>query len=267
MADNSKRGAAAMAAIVAWLLLCGAAAAGPPSAASSEAYGIYAQFHRNGNVVTLGPLADIRGKLPPPYEDRVVVGRVRQVVPIVAGPMPVPSFFVDAADFASHVASSGFAVDSISAEADTVAKRLSLALMLNPPPPVAAVQRRQPVPFLTLSADSIKSAADFSLVVPRYTTALGSAAFEHLRVGGSLVGNQMLEFSGSAGKDTILYQSPQLMITLNQEVVVGLISCSAKCIFTPNSITTYAVDIVLDRADLDGRTVSGEILLGAASAE
>jgi hypothetical protein len=125
----------------------------------------------------------------------------------------------------------------------------------------------EPVPFLTLSARHIGSTADFSLVVPRHSLATGSASFDHLVVDGSLVGNQRLEFTGDSDKDTYLYQSPRVTIILNRQVLVGLISCGPTCIFTPNRITTYAVDIVLDHADLDGRIVSGEIRLGRADAD
>ena len=268
MAVHLRRWIAAVFVLAAAMPLCGPARAGsPPPAAASTAYGIYAQFRRDGSTVSFGPLAEIAGRAPPAYDDTVAAGHVHETVPIVAGPLPAPSLFVDAADFTSHVASGGFGVASISAEADAVAKRLTLALMLNPPPVATAAQPIQPAPFLTLTADTIKSTADFTLVVPGTRTAVGSALLGNLVVRGSLVGNQQLRFSGAAGKDTLLYQSPQLTITLNQEIPVGLISCGLVCIFTPSSITTYALDVVLDHADLFGRIVSGEILIGMAHAE
>jgi hypothetical protein len=103
----------AAAALVAALIPDLAAAA--PSAASSEAYGIYAQFTRDGVRVAFGPLAEVEGRAPSAYDDRMAAALAHQIVPIVAGGIPTPSLFVDAADFASHVASKGHRIGSISA--------------------------------------------------------------------------------------------------------------------------------------------------------
>jgi hypothetical protein len=243
----------------------GMATASPPSAAPSAAYGIYAEFRQDGNMVPFGPLAQIAGRAPPPYHDTVAAAQVRKVVPIVAGSRPITSLFVNAGDFESHVASNGFGVDTISAEADTKIQGINLALMLDPPPPGPAAEPLQP--FLSLSARHMASTADFSLVVPNHASVTGSAGFDHLVVFGTLVNNQTLEFSGEARPNTVLYQSPHVTITLNQEVTVGLITCNPKCVFIGEQITTYAVDIMLDHANLDGRIVSGVILLGMADAE
>ncbi len=167
------------------------APAAPPSAASSAAYGIYAQFTQDGVRVTFGPLAEIEGRAPPAYDERLPAAQVDQIVPIGAGGVPTPSLFVDAADFTSHVASKGHRIGSISAEADAAIKGIDLGLMLNPPPPSAAARPQEPQPFLALSARHIGATADFSPVFAGH----GSAAFDHLVVSGSLVGNQKLEFS------------------------------------------------------------------------
>jgi len=137
--------------------------------------------------------------------------------------------------------------------------------MLDPPPLVTSAQPLQP--FLSLSARHIASTADFSLVVPNYASVTGSADFDHLVVFGTLVTNQTLKFSGEARPNTVLYQSPHVTITLNHESSIGLITCNPKCVFIGEAITTYAVDILLDHANLDGQIVSGEILLGMAAAE
>jgi hypothetical protein len=122
--------------IAGWVLFAAfipvASSAGPPSAASSAAYGIYAEFSQDGNVVSFGPLAQITGSAPPPYHDTVAAAQVHQILPIVEGPLPIPSLFVNAIDFTSHVASSGFGFDAIASEADTKATGVNLALMLNP---------------------------------------------------------------------------------------------------------------------------------------
>jgi hypothetical protein len=241
-----------------------AARAGPPAAASA-AYGIYAEFRQDGNTVPFGPLAEIAGAAPPAYADRVAAARVQEVVPIVAGALPAPSLFVDAALFASHVASRGFGIDAISAEADSRGRDIQIALMLNPPPP-ANGRPPQPQPFLMLSARRIEATANSSLVVPDHTTVDAGASFDRLVANGSLLGNQKVEFSGEAAKNKILFQSPNVTITLNRQLLTGLISCGLVCTFTADRIETGAVDVVLSDADLFGRRVSGEIVLGRAAA-
>jgi hypothetical protein len=248
-------------------LFPGLVTAGPASAASSAAYGIEAQFGPNNNMVVFEPLAEIEGSAPPPYDDTVAAKVHNQVVPIVGGVGPQPSLFLYSAAFTSHVASSGLVMNGISTEADTAIKGINFALMLNPPPPVltATAQPIQPAPFLTLSARKIDSTANFNQGLPSYASVTGSASFDHLVVTGSLVGNQKLEFSGAAPIDTMLYQSPNVTITLNQEVRVALITCGLTCVVIPE-ITTYGVAIVLEHANLFGRIVSGQIFLGMAGA-
>jgi hypothetical protein len=249
-------------------LLGGSAFAEPPLGPGSAAYGIYAQITERGHTVTLGPIAEIARHLPPAYDRAVVAAPVHRIVPLIAGKPVTPSLFVNTADFESHVASKGFGIDFVSTEADALIKNISLSLMLNPPPPVAGrAILPQPQPFLQLSARRIVSTASFTKVVPSRITDLGSAHFGGLTVSGSLVGNRKLAFTGEADKDMVLFQSPTVTITLNQQIQVGLISCSPNCVFTPYSITTDAVDISLDHANIDGRSVSGEIVLGQVRAD
>lgn len=255
--------------LLANFLFCTAFAETPSSLGpSSTAYGIYAAITERGNTVTFGPVADVEGNIPPAYNKSVAAAPVHRIVPLLSGSSVTPSLFIDAADFESHVASEGFGVDAVSTEANTLIKAIDLALMLNPPPPIAARGiLPQPQPFLQLSARRITSTANFTKVFPKLITDTGSAYFGGLTVSGTLVGNRRLTFTGDADKDTILFRSPTVTITLNQQTQVGLISCSPICVFTPDSITTNAVDIYLDHANVNGRIVSGEIVLGQAFAD
>lgn len=270
MTGSIRRAVVAGAALSLPYLPVGPAAAETPSALgpSSAAFGIYAKITDHGNMVTFGPLAEVDGTIPPAYNKAVAAAPVHQIVPLLAGNGVTPSLFINAADFESHVASKGFGVDTVSTEANTLIKSINLSLMLNPPPPVvrSAILPR-PQPFLQLSARRITSTANFTKVFPKLITDIGSAYFGGMTVSGTLVGNQKLVFTGDADKNTILFQSPTVTITLNQQTQVGLISCSPNCVFTPDSITTDAVDIYLDHANVNGRTVSGEIVLGQAHAD
>ncbi len=271
MMGNVTRVAVPGAALFFAYLLAGPAFAETPVALgpSSAAYGIYAQVTDHGNTVTVGPIAEVDGSIPPAYDKSVAAAPVHRIVPLLAGNGVTPSLFINAADFESHVASKGFGVDTVSTEANTLIKTINLSLMLNPPPPIrpGTVILPQPQPFLQLSARRITSTANFTKVFPSLITDIGSAYFGGLTLSGTLVGNQKLVFTGDADKDTVLFQSPTVTITLNQETQAGLISCSPNCVFTPYSITTNAVDIYLDHANVNGRIVSGDIVLGQAHAD
>jgi hypothetical protein len=241
------------------LAVLGPNAAGADLPVASAAYGIYARFTQDGDTVPFGPIAKIVNSKSF-YNDRKTVP-VHQEVPILAGKSPLPTLSIEA-DVALHIKG------PTPWEADTMSRGLDLALFLNPPPPGATA--RLPRPFLAVSAKEIRSGAVYVAVLPHVHYVTGSASFDGLVVTGSLVDNKTLGFSGAAERDKILFESPNVTVTLNRQIVVGFLLCTpapVHCGFFPDGITTNAVDIKLDRADLDGQIVSGEILLGVADAQ
>ncbi|MGA9796378.1 MAG: hypothetical protein WBQ17_12690 [Rhizomicrobium sp.] len=63
------------------------------------------------------------------------------------------------------------------------------------------------------------------------------------------------------------YDTATVTITLNKRIEAGVISCSPGCVFTVTSIETDAVDIDLHKAPWHGHKITGDIVIGRASAE
>lgn len=244
-------------------------AADTASVASSSAYGIGAEFTSGDIATSLDPIGGLAFEAPPAYNKSAAVPSVQQSLVVVSGNRPIPTLFVNATGIKSHVASNGIQIDFVAAEGDAAVKSVDLTLILNPPPPgpppVPPIPF--PQPFLSLSATKIASTASFNHTFPAGSFATGSASLGSLVVSGSLVGYQTLKFSGNVPKNTVLFKSPTVTVTLNQQIVAGLVSCQMACTVAATGITTDAVHISLHDADIGGHLVSGELVLGRSYAD
>jgi hypothetical protein len=252
---------------IACLTLTALQATAPESIAAptaSSAFGFDASFSAGKLMTHLGPLGSLSGSVPPGYSKTSIVGPIDKVFHITDSPAPTPTMTVAIDSIRTHVASAGILFASASAEADATVKGLDLSLMLYPPPPSPI----SPQPFLRVQAKEIKSTASMSevFIAPVEPTATSAARFSGLVISGSLIGEQPIQLTGDVPNDTVVFQSPTVTVTLNQKIVAGLISCTPKCIFTPDFINGTALDIVLTDADLSGKTVSGEIAVGLSHA-
>jgi len=246
--------------------LAGALAAGAacaqPGGPQSTATGADARFQSRGVASELGPIATVSGQPSGKYEASTTVADISQNVAI-APVSPTPTAYVISRNLTSHVAGSGWGVDSRSSEGDTSIEAAQLWMNLDPPPPGGPV----PEPPLTVTARSLSSSASFSTVVPNYNFAIGVATIGSLTVTGAFLGGATLKYSGSAPPDTVIYSSPTVTITLNRQIKSGIISCSPGCAFTVTSIDVAAVDIALDKVTMYGTRISGDIVLGEAAAQ
>lgn len=262
---------------IAVLALSSVLAPGRASAASSSAFGIKAQFTVADLSTDISPFDFARGATQgatlPDYAKTVPLASVNDILSIAPGPLPIPALFVSATNLASDVRGA-FGVDTFSSEGDTTLHTVNLSLNLKPLPPNVIPFE----PFLAVSAGGVKSHAGFSDQVPRAGVAVGSASFGSLTVSGSLIGNQVLTFSGPAPKNKILYQSPTadpadvpaIVITLNKEIEKVVIACDGGgtgCVAMPVGIVTEALNISLHNANLHGHVVSGDIIVGYTSAQ
>ena len=256
------------------LALSSVLAPGRASAASSSAFGIKAQFTVADLSTGIGPFDFAQGATLPDYAKTVPLASVNDILNIAPGPLPIPALFVSATNLASDVRGA-FGVDTYSSDGDGTLHTVNLSLNLNPLPPTVIPF---PQPFLAVSAGGVKSHAGFSDQVPRAGVAVGSASFGSLTVSGSLIGNQVLTFSGPAPKNKILYQSPTadpadvpaIVITLNKEIEKVVIACDGGgtgCVAMPVGIVTEALNISLHNANLHGHVVSGDIIVGYTSAQ
>lgn len=235
--------------------------------ASSEAFAIHARFTGDHMTTELGPVAATQASAPPAYSKTKAVRSftgsiaIPPLVPNTIFPI-VANFTANASMLRSHVVSSGIKLDSVSASGQSAIAAANLQIA-NPPGPTGAPP---PVPFLTVVAGDVATSANYAKVFPSSVSVSGSASFGSLSISGSLVGNSVITYSGSASKNTVLYQSATITITADEQMVTGTISCP-PCQFMPAAIKVHGLDIKLDHALIDGRPVSGDIALGAASAE
>jgi hypothetical protein len=247
------------------VLAAGGAVPAYAGAAASSAFGISASLTSEGSTTGIGPIAPVQRVAPPAYDHKAIVPSFSQTVGIAAGSQEVGTLEITAGALRSHVASSGFRIDNISAQADSTIGAAQFTLQLYPPPPGAMTPF--PQSLLSLSASKIAAAASGNEVFPQPATVSGAASIGKLTVSGSLIGGKTLTFSGTPAKNTVLYSDDAVTITLNQEVAAGLISCGPTCIFTPTGITTDTIAIHLHNVNLFGHPVSGDILVGQSRAQ
>ena len=91
---------------------------------------------------------------------------------------------------------------------------------------------------------------------------------KNLKIFGSLVGTSTLTYSGSAAPNTVIYDSPTVTITLNKQITEQVITCTVPggCVTKVYAITVAALDISLNKANIDGHKVTGDIVLGQSEA-
>ncbi|GEM_PF-3120515 len=253
-----------------WAALAAALPVHAQSAASSEAYGFSAKFVVNGQATLLAPVGQVKGSAPPAYKNATHAKTDNESLFLFAGTPPIPELVIDALGIKSQATSSGIAIDSVSATANTAIKTFTLSLIDYPPPPVATASTIPfPEPFLNINASDISAAASYSLVFPSAGSTDSQVSFGSLSIGGTLVGSRTLTFSGIAAPNTVLYDSPTVTITLDQELTRGTVDCinAQGCSFVVGGIEATAIDIALRDAVLNGTKVSGHILIGRSAAD
>jgi hypothetical protein len=225
---------------------------GPPS----SAFGVDAHLVVDDIQSQFGPVAYVQASSSGPYDDKVSVGRENDVIALY--PVnPAPSLFVFAQGMNSEVQSNGIEIDSVSTASQSAIGSISLSLNLNPPPPGPT-----PLPLLNIMATGVRSNVNYSQVFPSEASASSGAGFHTLTIIGSAIGGATLNYSGKAKPNTVIYETPNVTITLNKQIRTGIISCAPGCTFTLTSVTTVAVDVTLYKATWYGHKITGDIALG-----
>lgn len=259
-----RRALAAASGLATLVALAAAQAQTPPLA--SNAASLQANFTADNMSTSLGPIAPAQGTAPPAYSDTVIVASYSgsvAVPPLVPSPTIYPivaNFHASASKLRSHVESPGIGIDNASASGRSDLATASLEIA-NPPGPSVV-----PPPFLVVGAGGVSASASYDKVFPATATVTGRARFGSLAISASLLGGAVINFSGPAPKNTVLYRSPTVTVTVDQQTVSGIISC-IPCKFTPTGISVHALDIGLTGAVIDGHPVTGDIALGIAAAQ
>ena len=231
---------------------------------ANSAFGIDTRFETKGMATHLGPIGFVSHNNSGAYDKSVHVGSVNENAPIVAQPV-APTIFINASGINSEVKSSGIGVDSETTQASASVDRAALMPNLNPLPPSGLPF---PQPYLQVQSSGVSSQANFNTVFPSFTSATGSSSVRSLKIIGSLVGTSPLTYSGSAPPNTVIYDSPTVTITLNKQIKEEVITCTLPggCVTKVYAITVDAVDISLNKADVDGYKITGDIVLGESQA-
>lgn len=237
------------------------------SAAASEAYAIKASFTSGTMTTELGPVADAAGSAPPAYDVVKVLDSYDNsiaVPPLVPASVPVAaSFGADAQDIRSEAASLGIQLDFINATGSSSVGNASLQIVQPVPPGGGAPL----LAYIFVNATKTATAATYSKVFPSHVTVTGTTSFGSLSIGGELLGGASISYNGAAPPNTVLFQSDTVTITANQQTIVYTVSCGDVCVLTPTKITVHGLDIALTNAVINGSPVTGEIVLGDASAQ
>lgn len=231
---------------------------------TNSAVGIDTHFETKGMATHLGPVGFVAHNNNGAYDKSIQVNKISEVAAIILQ-SPPPSVFLYGSNIHSEVKNSGIGVDSETSESTASVGRASLMLNLNPPPPTAVV----PQPYLQVTGANFTSSADFSTVFPSFTSASGTSSVQNLKIFGALVGTSILSYSGSAAPNTVIYDSPTVTITLNKQITEELITCTVPdgCTTKVFGITVAALDISLNKANIDGHKVTGDIVIAQTKAQ
>jgi hypothetical protein len=227
----------------------------------STAQDFDAQFVDAGVSTTVGPFTLAVGKGAGPYNQSAAAAPENEVIALVPQ-NPTPSIFLNLGKVQSQATSTGILLDSESWGGNAAVDKIAVALNLNPLPPGGV-----PAPFLQITAHDVKAQVGMNIVFPSTRGASGSAKIGSLDIFGSAMGFAAVHYSGAPAPNTVVYDTPTVTITLNKRIESGLISCSPTCVFTVTSIETDAADIDLHKAPWQGHKITGDIVIGRATAE
>ncbi len=248
-------------------LAAGPAAAqeGPPSTATA----IVAKFTAAGVASQIRPIATVSGALSRAYDSTETVAQVSETVAIAPGD-PTPTLFVTGEGLSSHAAAHGRAGGGReSLGANSVAH---LRLVLTAQSSTGSGDGPT-VPALIIEVRELATSAYFDSQAATRSAAMGLMTVGSLSISGGLVGGETLRRSGQVAPNTILYNSPQVTITLNRQVESGVVTCDEEdCAEAPiglgvGVIRMVGVDVALHGALVGSTRVSGQIRVDQATAQ
>ena len=230
------------------------------SIVSSSADGFSGSLNADGFGMTIAPFDPVSGVAPPAYDSTrsaAFFDRQYDLSPVESNTL---SLEMEATHFSDVARSPGNGVDEIGANGAAdffTAHFLLLDRPLTPSPPVSL--------GLSIDATGIHSDSSSSFVFgPNRGFIAGDASFQSLAITGQLVGGKTLTFSGDAAPNTVIYSSPTVTITLDEQQLLLPPAASGGTIGP--SIMTDAIDIHFNNAKFAGHTISGHFDIGQSSA-
>ena len=230
----------------------------------SEADSLSGSFVTGGHTTAFGPIGQVSGIAPPAFHHIVKIGAFGETFSLDPTSLIDPTLQINATDLTNTASSDGLGIDNISTQSTSDIASASIVL-------TGAVSSTLEILGLSVAATFIHSNSSASYVFgPDRGFVSGDASFQSLSISGSLIGGKTLTFSGDAAPNTVLYHSPTVTITLDQQTLSDFLPPSPVASGTPpilpNRITTDALNIQLTDAPLLGVPITGHISLGETSA-
>jgi hypothetical protein len=225
---------------------------------SSSADSFTGSLNADGFTTTVAPFAQVSGSAPPAYDQTKTVASFDHLYELTPSELNDLSLQVQTAHMFNAARSAGLGVDEIGANgtADLSSAHFLLTDTVGTGPTVLG---------LSVEATGVHTDSNSSFVFgPNRGFLAGDAGFHSLTIAGELLGGKTLTFSGDAKPDTVLYSSPTVTITLDEQRLL-LPPAATGGVIGP-SITTDAIDIQFSGAKLLGNTISGHFDIGQSSA-
>jgi hypothetical protein len=242
----------------------GAFGVSSPAAAQASptayAFGLSAFIASGGTGTMISPIGKTAGGGGKSFSHTALVPLFSESLGLAAAGKPVGAAAIVTSGITAHVSSNGSAGATVQIEGDTALASLQITVELTPP---AGSTQPAPAPLLTVTASNIASQVMDTQTLPAVAVQTGTASFGSLSITGSMVGGQTLTFQGDAPANTVLYDDPNMTITLNQQVVTGSIDCTPLCQFVPSKMVGDALAIEFSKKTLYRKTTtSGQIVVG-----
>ena len=228
---------------------------------SSSANSFGGSLDADGFTTTIDPFAPVSGSAPPAYDDTSRIALFDHIYDLTPAEANTLSLTMQATDMVNTAKSPGIGVDEIGASGAADLGSASFVLADTP----GAVTAEQIGPVGGKRPGSAAVRIPSFVFGPNEGFLGGDASFNSLTVTGKLVvSDKTLMFSGDAAKNTVLYKSATVTITLDDQTLL-LPPAATSGIIGP-TITTNAIEIQLNHAKFAGQTITGNFDIGQSSA-
>jgi hypothetical protein len=224
---------------------------------SSSADSLTGSLNADGFTTTIAPFAPVSGSAPPAYDQTKTVAFFDHLYELTPSESNDLSLGVQATQMFNAASSARLGVDEIGANgtADFSSAHFLLTDSVGTGPTVLG---------LSVAATVVHSDSNSFFVFPDRGFLAGDASFHSITITGALLGGRTLTFSGDAKPDTVLYSSPTVTITLDEQGLL-LPPTTTGGVIGP-MISTDAIDIQFHGAKFLGNTISGHFDFGRSLA-
>jgi len=230
-------------------------ATAPAFAEGSYVDALQGSFTSQGTGTLIQPVGRTGYSGGAPYSTHSSVLLFDEAIGLVSKGAIIGEAAIEATGMAMH-ASNAASHGALTVEADTTIA--SAEVLLNLLPPTGPT----PPPLLKLTASGISNTLTDVQTLPLPSVQTGITHFTTLTLTGSLVGGKTLTFTGDAPANTVLYDDQYLTVTLNQQIVTGMIECTPTCTFVPLQMAANAIAIQMNKEPIAGKPANGNFFIG-----